>query len=48
VPSKTLLAAAGRRRTAATSPYAGVPTAAGGVDLGALVEQKDDLISSMR
>jgi mercuric reductase len=48
VPSKTLLAAAALRHAAATNPYAGVPTAAGGVDLGALVEQKDDLISSMR
>jgi mercuric reductase len=48
VPSKTLLAAAGVRHTAATNPYAGVPTAAGGVDFGALAAQKDDLISSMR
>jgi mercuric reductase len=49
VPSKTLLAAAGARHSAATNPFAGVPTSAEGpVDLGLLVAQKDELITGMR
>ncbi|SFE43262.1 mercury(II) reductase [Blastococcus tunisiensis] len=48
VPSKTLLAAAGARHGAATNPFAGVPTTADGVDLGALIGQKDELIAGMR
>ncbi len=48
VPSKTLLAAAGARHGAATNPFTGVPTSAGGVDLGALVAQKDELVGGMR
>ena len=48
VPSKTLLAAAGARHGAATNPFAGVPTSADGVDLAALIGQKDELIAGMR
>ena len=49
VPSKMLLAAAGARYAAASSPFAGVPTSAdGAVDLGALVAQKDELLAGMR
>src|SRR5699024_669531 len=48
VPSKTLLAAAGTRQAALTNPFPGVPTAALGVDLGSLVEQKDQLITGLR
>lgn len=48
VPSKTLLAAAGARHGAATNPFAGVPTSADGVDLAALIAQKDELIAGMR
>ncbi|GAB3325718.1 mercury(II) reductase [Geodermatophilus aquaeductus] len=48
VPSKTLLAAAGARHSAATNPFAGVSTSAGGVDLAALIAQKDELVAGMR
>ncbi len=48
VPSKTLLAAAGTRHAAMTNPFAGVPTSAGGVDYGALVAQKDELVGRLR
>lgn len=48
VPSKTLLAAAGARHAALTNPFAGAPTSAGAVDLGALVGQKDALIERLR
>ena len=48
VPSKTLLAAAGARHGAMTNPFAGAATSAGGVDFGALVEQKDELIDRLR
>lgn len=48
VPSKTLLAAAGARHSALTHPFAGAPTTAGNVDLGALVRQKDELIERLR
>nr|WP_219418716.1 mercury(II) reductase [Pseudonocardia nigra] len=48
VPSKTLLAAAGARHTALSHPFAGVPTGAGPVDLGALVGQKNELVERLR
>jgi mercuric reductase len=48
VPSKTLLAAAGSRASALTSPFPGAPTSAGAVDFAALVAQKDQLIAGMR
>ncbi|MFP5334000.1 MAG: mercury(II) reductase [Actinomycetes bacterium] len=48
VPSKTLLAAAGTRHAAQVNPFDGVPTSAGGVDLAALVAQKDALVQGMR
>ncbi|KGN41640.1 mercuric reductase [Knoellia aerolata DSM 18566] len=48
VPSKTLLAAAGHRHAALTNPFAGAPTSASRVDLGALVAQKDELIHRLR
>ena len=48
VPSKTLLAAAGARHSAASNPFAGVTTSAGGVDLAALIAQKDELVTGMR
>ncbi|GGC14288.1 MULTISPECIES: mercury(II) reductase [Cellulomonadaceae] len=48
VPSKTLLAAAGARHSALTNPFDGAPTSAGGVDLRALVQQKDELIEQLR
>lgn len=48
VPSKTLLAAAGTRHGAVTNPFDGVPTSANGVDLGALVAQKGELIDRLK
>jgi len=49
VPSKTLLAAAGRRSAAKANPFSGVPTGeVGAVDLRSLVDQKDRLIEAMR
>lgn len=48
IPSKTLLAAAGVRHTAATNPFPGAPTSAGPVDLAALVAHKDDLVGHLR
>lgn len=48
VPSKTLLAAAGARHGAVTNTFAGVRTSAGGVDLAALIAQKDELVAGMR
>lgn len=48
VPSKTLLAAAGRRDFTARNPFGGVPTVAGPVDFAALVGQKDDLVDKLR
>ena len=48
VPSKTLLAAAATRHAAMTNPFHGAPTTADGVDIGALVEEKDELIGRMR
>jgi mercuric reductase len=48
VPSKTLLAAAHTRHAALTNPFPGAPTSAGNVDLGALVQQKDELVGMLR
>ncbi len=48
VPSKTLLAAAGARHSAATHPFAGVETSASAVDLAGLVAQKDELVGRLR
>ena len=48
VPSKALLRAAEHYQLAAHSPFAGVPTSAGVVDLPALVAQKDELVDTMR
>ncbi len=48
VPSKTLLAASGQREHALRSPFGGVPTSAGPVDLASVVSQKDRLVGAMR
>ncbi|MGO0577692.1 mercury(II) reductase [Ornithinimicrobium panacihumi] len=48
VPSKALLAAAGARNTARVARHPGVATAAGAVDLAALVEAKEDLVTDLR
>lgn len=48
IPSKTLLAAAAARHSALTNPFGGAPTAAGAVDFGALVAQKDELVGRLR
>jgi mercuric reductase len=48
VPSKTLLAGAGARHAAITNPFAGVPTSANGVDLAAMVAQKEQLTGWLR
>jgi len=49
VPSKNLLAAAGQRHRAASSrAFPAVQTSAGGVDVPALMAQKQDLIDSLR
>lgn len=48
VPSKTLLAGADAFHSAASHPFAGLPTEVGRADLGALVAQKDDLVSQLR
>jgi mercuric reductase len=48
VPSKALLRAAEHFHRAGHSPFAGVPTSAGEVDLPAMVAQKDDLVAGMR
>ncbi|MDK3257378.1 mercury(II) reductase [Blastococcus capsensis] len=48
VPSKTLLAAAGRRHRAQASPFPAVPTSADGVDMAALIEQKQELVDRLR
>ncbi|HVM03434.1 MAG TPA: FAD-dependent oxidoreductase, partial [Acidimicrobiales bacterium] len=48
VPSKTLLAGAGAFHTAASHPFAGLPTQAGVADVAALVAQKDDLVGRLR
>lgn len=48
VPSKMMLAAGAARRTANAHPFHGVPTTAGPVDIEALVEQKNELVESLR
>ncbi len=48
VPSKTLLAGADAFSTAASHPFAGLPTQAGRADLGGLVAQKDELVGQLR
>lgn len=48
IPSKTLLAAGGRREHALHNPFRGVPTGGGPVDLAAVVAQKDALVAGMR
>ena len=48
VPSKALLRAAEHYHRAGHSPFAGVPTSAGVVDLTSLVAQKDELVTTMR
>ncbi len=48
VPSKTLLASAGVRHSALNNPFLGAPTSACEVDLGGLVEQKDELVERLR
>lgn len=48
VPSKTLLAAAEVRHTARRTDFAGLATTGGGVDLGAVIRQKDDLVNELR
>jgi mercuric reductase len=48
VPSKNLLAAAGRRHRALVNPFPSVPTGAADVDLAALITQKQELIDRLR
>ena len=48
VPSKTLLAASGQREHALHSPFSGVPTSSGPIDLASVVAQKDRLVGAMR
>jgi len=48
VPSKMLLAASGQREHALHNPFGGAPTSAGPVSLGALVQQKQDLVVRLR
>ena len=48
VPSKALLRAAEHYHRAGHSPFAGVPTTTGALDLPALVAQKDTLVAEMR
>ena len=48
VPSKALLRAAEAYWQAGHSPFAGVPTSAGDVDLSALVAQKQGLVDQLR
>ena len=48
VPSKTLLAASGHREHALHSPFGGISTDAGPVDLASVVAQKDRLVDVMR
>ncbi len=47
VPSKNLLAAAGQRHRALSNPFSMVPTSADGVDMPALIEQKQELIDRL-
>ena len=48
VPSKALLRAGEIFHAAGHHPFAGIATSAGGVDLAALVGQKDELVATMR
>jgi mercuric reductase len=48
VPSKTLLAAAAARHSAAAREFPGIATQAGPVDLAALIRGKDNLVAGMR
>jgi mercuric reductase len=48
VPSKTLLAAAGIAAQSRHHNFKGLSTSSGPVDLGALVTQKDELVSHLR
>jgi mercuric reductase len=48
VPSKALLRAAEVYHLAGHHPFAGIETRAGGVDLRALVAQKDELLATLR
>jgi mercuric reductase len=48
VPSKTLLKAADTYHHAGRHPFEGIETKAGAVDYGALVAQKDGLVSDLR
>jgi len=48
VPSKTLLAGADAFHTAASHPFAGLPTLAGPANVAALVAQKDELVGQLR
>lgn len=48
VPSKRLLAASGHRHAAATNPFPAAPTSAAGVDLPALIAQKQQLVDALR
>ena len=48
VPSKNLLAAAGQRHRASANPFPMVPTSADGVDVVALMAQKQELIDRLR
>lgn len=47
VPSKNLLAAAGQRFRALANPFPAVPTSAGGVDMPALIAQKQELVDQL-
>ena len=48
VPSKTLLAAAEVRHTAMRDDFRGLTTSGGGVDLGAVIAQTDELVAELR
>src|SRR5689334_13567400 len=48
VPSKALLAAAAARHDAASQPFPGIATQAGPVDMAALADGKDELVTAMR
>ena len=48
IPSKSLLAAAGRRHRALTSPFQGVPTSADAPEVGELMNQKQGLVEHLR
>jgi mercuric reductase len=48
VPSKTLLRAGEINHLARSNPFTGLHTSVDGVDLGQLVEQKDELVAKLR